>query len=218
MPEPPRNYYQVLQVSPAAGRDEIRKAYHRLAMRYHPDRNPDIPPEQFAAVREAYALLSDPAKRAEYDYQQYLVTGTPKNDKSYAVSPAEVLSSWEQLRQEWKYPDPFRINSHLLYFQLRDFLSDNHTNLLSQLHPADPALLNCIQGLLHLSSFLEPAAYRQITGRICEWLREQPALLSIVLNHQRSAKAHFFWERYKAWIALGITILFCLLLILSGKH
>jgi curved DNA-binding protein CbpA len=217
MPESARNYYQVLQVSPTASRDEIRKAYHRMAMRFHPDRNPGIPPGEFAAIQEAYALLSDPAKRAEYDYQQYLFTGTTVIQKPEAASPAEVLSVWRQLNQDWKYPDPFRLNKNMLYFQLRDFLSVNNTSLLRQLHPKDPALLSCIHGLLHLTSFLEPASYWQITRRMREWLSDQPALCLLISKHQQSAKWLFFWEKYKTWIALGITAIFCALLVVYGQ-
>lgn len=218
MPDPTRNYYRVLEVSPSASREDIRKAYRRMAMRFHPDRHPNIPPSVFAAIQEAYALLSDPAKRAEYDYQQYLYTGSVEDQPVYAASPGEVLAGWQQLKQEWKNPDPFRLDRNLLYFRLRDFLSPNNKQLLRQLHPKDPALHECIQGLLHLSSFLEKGAYWYITKDMQEWVADQPVLLSIIVSHQRSAKASFFWERNKTWVALGITILFCLLLFLYGRQ
>ncbi|MEN8141359.1 MAG: DnaJ domain-containing protein [Thermodesulfobacteriota bacterium] len=64
-----KDYFQILGLEPDATADEIRRSYRRLAMRYHPDRNPDNPEagERFREVAEAYGVLSDPAKRAAYE-------------------------------------------------------------------------------------------------------------------------------------------------------
>ena len=64
-----RDYYQVLDVARTASEADIKKAYRRLAMKYHPDRNPDDAEatEKFKEVKEAYEALSDAQKRAIYD-------------------------------------------------------------------------------------------------------------------------------------------------------
>ncbi len=66
--ETKRDYYEVLGVDRSATRDEIKRAYRQLALKYHPDRNksPDAA-ERFREIAEAYAVLSDDAKRREYD-------------------------------------------------------------------------------------------------------------------------------------------------------
>ena len=64
-----RDYYEILNVDRNASEPEIRQAYRRLAMKYHPDRNPgdQAAEEQFKEVKEAYEALSDARKRAAYD-------------------------------------------------------------------------------------------------------------------------------------------------------
>jgi molecular chaperone DnaJ len=64
-----RDYYEVLGVGRDAGNDEFKKAYRRLAMKHHPDRNPDNPEAEasFKEAKEAYEVLSDADKRAAYD-------------------------------------------------------------------------------------------------------------------------------------------------------
>jgi len=64
-----RDYYEVLGVSRDASIEDIKKAYRRLALQYHPDRNPGNKEaeEKFKEISEAYAVLSDPQKRAQYD-------------------------------------------------------------------------------------------------------------------------------------------------------
>jgi molecular chaperone DnaJ len=64
-----RDYYQVLGVPRNATEDAVKKAYRRLAMKYHPDRNPDDKEaeERFKEAKEAYEILTDAQKRAAYD-------------------------------------------------------------------------------------------------------------------------------------------------------
>ncbi len=63
-----KDYYRILGVEPGAGVEEIKKAYRRLARKYHPDRNPNPSAhELFREINEAYHVLSDPEKRQEYD-------------------------------------------------------------------------------------------------------------------------------------------------------
>ena len=64
-----KNYYEILGISKDATDKDIKKAYRQLALKYHPDRNPDNPDagNKFKEVSEAYSILSDPEKKKTYD-------------------------------------------------------------------------------------------------------------------------------------------------------
>lgn len=64
-----KDYYELLGVARNAGDDDLKKAYRKLALQYHPDRNPGDKPaeEKFKEISEAYSVLSDGQKRAQYD-------------------------------------------------------------------------------------------------------------------------------------------------------
>ena len=65
-----KDYYELLEVSRDANGDEIKKSYRRLAMKYHPDRNPGNKEAEakFKEINEAYDVLKEEKKRADYDW------------------------------------------------------------------------------------------------------------------------------------------------------
>jgi DnaJ-class molecular chaperone len=73
-----KDYYKILGIEKSADKDELKKAYRKLARKHHPDVNPGdkASEEKFKEINEAYEVLSDPEKRKKYDqfgaqWQQY---------------------------------------------------------------------------------------------------------------------------------------------------
>ncbi len=89
-----RDYYEILGVERSAEEREIKSAYRKLALRYHPDKNPGdaAAEESFKAAAEAYAVLSDPEKRARYDrYGHQGVAGSGGFDPTIFADFSDIL-------------------------------------------------------------------------------------------------------------------------------
>ena len=79
------DYYEILKISRDASQDDIKKAYRKLAKKYHPDMNPGFPEhaeKAFKDVNRAYETLSDPGKRSNYDFGK-----KSQNDNRYKRDP-----------------------------------------------------------------------------------------------------------------------------------
>lgn len=88
-----RDYYEVLGISKSASQDDIKHAFRRMAMKYHPDRNkaPDAE-EKFKEINEAYEVLSDPNKRQTYD--QFGFDGLNNQGFTGAGNPFDVFNQF----------------------------------------------------------------------------------------------------------------------------
>jgi DnaJ-class molecular chaperone len=88
-----KNYYEILEVNKTAEHDEIRRQYRKLAMKYHPDQNPDnVEAEaKFKEIAEAYGVLTDPVKRKEYDF--HLASGRTQGNyqSGFSYSQEDIL-------------------------------------------------------------------------------------------------------------------------------
>ena len=82
-----RDYYEILGVSREASPEEVKKSYRKVAMQYHPDRNPGdkAAEEKFKEAAEAYEVLSDADKKAQYD--RFGHAGVSGNGRGFGGSP-----------------------------------------------------------------------------------------------------------------------------------
>jgi DnaJ-class molecular chaperone len=107
-----KDYYEVLGLDGSASLQEIKDSYRKLAFQYHPDRNKDNPEttEKMKAINEAYAILSDPVKRNEYDSfkQRYGTAAFERYRQNHSQADMFRGSDIEQVFQEFSRSFGFR--------------------------------------------------------------------------------------------------------------
>src|ERR1044072_1609553 len=92
-----RDYYEILGVAKSASADEIKKAYRKVAMQFHPDRNPGdkAAEEKFKEAAEAYEILSDADKKAQYDrYGHAGVSGNGRGFSGGGMNMEDIFSQF----------------------------------------------------------------------------------------------------------------------------
>lgn len=102
------NYYDILGVPENASCDEIKMAFRKLALLYHPDKNPHTK-ELFIKVLQAYEVLSNPELRKKYD--RGLLSASPATSQNYSHRKKEKRKRWEVSEEEekrrWYYKNYF---------------------------------------------------------------------------------------------------------------
>lgn len=101
-----KDYYKILEIDSSATKAEIKKAFKKHALKWHPDRNPDIDTtQQMQEINEAYLILSDDEAKIRYDAEYSKLysqssrkeskteSGTRQDDKSYIIED-EILAKW----------------------------------------------------------------------------------------------------------------------------
>src|SRR3954466_12738405 len=91
-----RDYYEILGLSKSSSQDEIKKAYRKVAMQHHPDRNPGdkAAEEKFKEAAEAYEILSDPDKKSQYDRFGHNAFGPGRSSTGHGMKMDYILSQF----------------------------------------------------------------------------------------------------------------------------
>ena len=107
-----KTYYEILEVDTKASQEDIKSAYRRLVMLYHPDKNrlPEAK-EMFKGIAEAYSVLSDPGKRNQYDIdiEPRNVLLRQKQEKMWQIIREQREREARTIRMLWEFQEQERI-------------------------------------------------------------------------------------------------------------
>ncbi len=210
----PLDYYKILQVSPSASTGEIRKAFRKLAMQYHPDKNPGsiAAEKKFAEIQEAYQVLSDAKKRAAYHFNWYAFYGNTPVTVQEAGTIEELKESFHGFVKIFRYMDPFRLDKDALNKQLLALLSDHNCRLLEGQN--NHALLKQV---FTIAEFLPLGSIELVCGRLMQFSSSDEEAMRSIRYFLSQSRRYAFWSRYKSLFALLLAVLFCSLVYFYGK-
>lgn len=222
---PARDYYVVLNVQPAASQQEIKLAYRKLALQYHPDRNGgNIHTEAlFKEINEAYSILSNQQKRADYNrlrearttsastYQTRPQSHQKAQRPRPQVSGKTILFQCTHLRNVVENTNPFSINNDSLLAKIESLLSDSYIHIL--LYENKRIITSQVVHEILISSKPLPQNYFSIvTPRLFRLAGNDAIMRNSIQQAIKQKQQDYVWQKYKFWWVLFITLVICALI------
>ena len=209
-----KDYYRILNVRSSATAGEIKNAYRKIAMAYHPDRNPNdaLAAAVFSDAAEAYKVLSDSESRKQYNYERYLTA--EEEYKRPAETIEALVARAKKLNAYVKQSDSFRINKSALLYTIQQLFPED-VNLLKQTNHT--LLKEFLEHVTTATEYLYSSQTKQLSKLLTpfyvehEWL--QYKLNSIIQQQQKEER----WEKNKIILALVIAAILCLIIFLVSK-
>jgi molecular chaperone DnaJ len=209
-----KDYYRILELTPQATPEEIRRSYRRLAMEWHPDRKGENP--LYMDIREAYEILIDPDRK-----EAYLRSRTDEEhlgrrfDDRGRPTPSSIMVKALEMEREVSATDGFRIDGESLLNSLEGLLDAQALEVLER--ETDEGYKRHLTGVLIKSGRpLDLAQSERLAGmlirmgdRDAECRRQVEAYVTMKRSEER-------WERWRLPLLLTATLLLCLLIFLAG--
>lgn len=212
-----KDYYKILEVTPLASHQEIRKAFRRLALKYHPDRNNDdhLSAALFREIQEAWEVLSDPRQREEYNYKRWYNRSIGEAFAERPLSPDTLLAESRKLLQYVHNMNIFQLDYDALSYHIRQLLSESNRGILLQAQ--DTAANRAIVETLLKASDPLPLRYLEPIALLLTPLAgANEEMIHLIHAAVKQRKRRENWERYKWVVVLLITAAICWIIYLAG--
>lgn len=201
------NYYDILQVNSNATSDEIRKAYRKLALLYHPDKNPGSAPTQlyFQQVKEAYEVLINPARRDAY---HFFLKRNGQDKTPRTVLTVGGLISRAKGQKDYLVERNYNVAPDTLFFELEHLLEPLHLEILSrdgtegELNAFKEYILYCVRNFDKTQIKLVVSKLQSLAPKNVEWQIN-------LVQFQQNAIAEYYWNKYKVLVAIVTACLIC---------
>ncbi|MBK8953452.1 MAG: J domain-containing protein [Chitinophagaceae bacterium] len=213
-----KDYYKVLEIEPSATIPEIKKAYRKLAHKYHPDKSKNDPyaNAHYTEIKEAYEVLTDPKKKEYYLQQRWYAQSIGKRKTESIVTPVTILQQAIALERYTATIDIFRMDKNGLRDYILDMLS---TETIQKLHVfKEPSIIRQIVNTVLRS--LKPLTKGHTTPIIkaLRKLSTDDVNTTEIINHfEEKQHQKYKSERLTIPVVILITILICIIMWIASR-
>ena len=213
----PKDYYKILDVKPTAEAGAIKRNYRKLAMRYHPDKNPGdaLAAEVFSDIAEAYGVLSDPLQRRAYNEQRFNIFDAGRY-YTPVITQTSITADINKLQQAIDTIDPYRLNRDALYVSICRIVSDEVIDFLKQEQDKTFNRL-FIERMLQCAKLLTLQYIDKLNPTLFDIAGDDETARSSISAFIQTARRSNTWQRYKAVVVIVIALLLSLLVFLLGR-
>jgi curved DNA-binding protein CbpA len=208
------DHYRILDLEPSASLPEIKKAYRRLALLYHPDKNNNDPyaAEQFKAIKEAYETLTIPSKKEKYLQQRWYFQSTGNRKTQGVITPVTILKQSLELDKYVSTLDIHRMDKQGLTDYILEITTDENIEKLNRFN--DLVIHREItQTILHCSNPILPAQFNTVLKQLEKLNNDQLTKEKISSFREQHQQKHRI-ESNQIWLVLLIVVLLSLLIYL----
>lgn len=213
-----KDYFSLLELEASASVPEIKKAYRRLALQLHPDKagNDPYAAARFADIKEAYEVLTDPAKKEYYLQQRWYnqAAGTRRTDVT--VTPVSMIQQSLELERYVARLDEFRMDREGLLVFMLDLYSDERLEKMQAFNDPE-SNLTIIQSVIRSSKFLHPDQAEKVAAQILKLAPGDTVIARQLAEFLHQSKKKKNREKYSVLLALLLTALICLIIYLTSR-
>lgn len=213
-----KDYYNILKLEPSATIPEIKKAYRKLALQYHPDKNQNdhYALVHFTEIKEAYEVLTNPAKKEYYLQQRWYNQSIGQRKTQDVITPVAVLLQALELEKHVASLDVFRMDKEGLQQYILGLLPDSTIEQLKKFN--EPETLRQI--IIAIIKAMNPLTQTYTGAVITQFEKlstnDEIAIAAIATFIQKTEKGSRR-EKYSLIIILATTLILCLLIYLAGR-
>lgn len=213
-----KDYYNILKLEPSATIPEIKKAYRKLALQYHPDKNhkDQYTLVQFTEIKEAYEVLTNPAKKEYYLQQRWYNQSVGQRKTQEVITPVTVLLQALELEKYVASLDVFRMDKEGLQQYILDLLPDSTIEQLKKFNEPETnrqIIITIIKAMNPLPQTYTLAVITQLKKLSTD---DEIAIAAIYILIQKTQKKSRR-EKYSFIIIIAATLILCLLIYLAGR-
>ncbi|MCB9047214.1 MAG: J domain-containing protein [Chitinophagales bacterium] len=206
-----KDYYKILDINSSASTEEVKKAYRKMAMKYHPDTNDgdSFLENYFREVQEAYSVLGHVQRRAKYDEERWLAGMTSRSEKKEQATPEWILKEAIKLNSHMARIDVYGMSHEGIKDYVLQLLNDKHMTIL--LRSGGTSVNEGIVSVtLQSVKKLKYDCLKEVADRLQILSEEDTKLNKTIQDILNSRRKQMLWEQRIPYV-IGLATLFIVL-------